>query len=707
MERSKQIRYFLFSQYFSDGVRITLEIIIPALVFSYLGQLETGLSLSLGALCVSISDGPGPVVHKRNGMLFCNLFIFISALLTGFLNHNPVTLGILILLASFFFTMFSVYGNRATSVGFAALLIMILQMTQMIPPSLVLKESLLILSGGIWYMLVALLFFRLTPYRPAKRSIAECLKETAKYLLIKAEMYNTRSDLQQEYLRLLDQQVVVNESQNAARELLYKNRALLKESTLTGRMLVFTFVDSVDLFEHIMATGYDYEDMRKRYADTNVLNDVSEIIKKLADELNNIGDAIQFNSSYLIKYNFQEEVDFLKEKIHEISVKHDTQLLEKILINLGNLSEKIDSILNYFKEEEAGEKRKLRTSREYSRFVSQQDISWKVFKNNLTLKSSIFRHSLRVMITCGAGYVVSKFLPHEHHSYWIVMTIIIILKPAFSLTKQKNADRLLGTIGGGIIGLLLLYFIHDKVILFGLLVFFMLGTYTFKIMNYIVMVIFLTPYILILFHFLGLGALNVASERLLDTTIGSVLAALGSYFLFPVWESSQLQTYMCNVLEANIHYLEKLRDLFSKNKISTLDYKVVRKDLFVSTANLASALHRMQSEPKNKQKHKNEIYEFVVLNNLLSSNIASLTSELMKDPSVASNEVSLQVENLIMILKETLKKLDNKPGIENENVLVSKFSSTGKIIQNKWRSQFEFISKLVLDIQKVTNIVAS
>ena len=107
MERSKQIRYFLFSQYFSDGVRITLEIIIPALVFSYLGQLETGLSLSLGALCVSISDGPGPVVHKRNGMLFCNLFIFISALLTGFLNHNPVTLGILILLASFFFTMFS------------------------------------------------------------------------------------------------------------------------------------------------------------------------------------------------------------------------------------------------------------------------------------------------------------------------------------------------------------------------------------------------------------------------------------------------------------------------------------------------------------------------------------------------------------------------------------------------------------------------
>ncbi|HSN08049.1 MAG TPA: FUSC family membrane protein, partial [Hanamia sp.] len=268
MERSQQIRYFLFSQYFSDGVRITLEIIIPAVVFSYLGDLETGLAISLGALCVSISDGPGPVVHKRNGMLFCNIFVFISALLTGFLNQNPFTLGLLISCASFLFTMFSVYGNRANAIGFAALLIMILQMTKMIPPEQVLKESLLILSGGVWYMLFALLSFRLTPYRPGQRAIGDCLRETAKYLLIKAEMYDTYSDLREQYHKLLEQQVLVNEKQDTARELLFKNRALLKESTRTGRLLVLTFIDIVDLFEQIMATGYDYEDLRKKHADT-------------------------------------------------------------------------------------------------------------------------------------------------------------------------------------------------------------------------------------------------------------------------------------------------------------------------------------------------------------------------------------------------------------------------------------------------------
>jgi len=705
MERSRQIRYFLFSQYFSDGVRITLEIIIPALVFAYLGQLETGLALSLGAVCVSISDGPGPVSHKRNGMLFCNLFIFISALLTGFLNQNPFTLGILILLSAFIFTMFSVYGNRATSVGFAALLIMILQMTKVIPPAQVLKESLLILSGGIWYMLVALLLFRLTPYRPAQRSIGHCLRETAKYLLVKAEMYNTDSNLQQQYYKLLEQQVAVNASQDAARELLFKNRALLKESTRTGRLLVLAFVDIVDLFEQIMATGYDYEELRTKYADTGILKTISEIIKELATELNNIGEAIQSNSSYTRKFDLENELELLKKKINEISGNQNTLILEKVIANLQNLKEKIDSILEYFNED-ISSKRKLRTSKEYSRFVSQQNISWKVFKNNLTFDSSIFRHSLRVMITCEVGYIASKLLLHGHHSYWIVMTIIIILKPAFSLTKQKNHDRLLGTIGGGILGLLLLYFVHDKVALFGFLVFFMLGTYTYKTLNYIVMVIFLTPYILILFHFLGLGALNVAGERLLDTTIGSALAALGSYFLFPVWESSQLQTYMMNVLKANIHFMEKLRDLFAGAKISSLEYKVVRKELFVSTANLAAALHRMLSEPKNKQQHKNEIYEFVVLNNLLSSNVASLTSEMMQRPPTASKELIRSVESSIYNLQQSLKKLDGNYVSEKNNYSNSSLSPD-KAMHSQWQPQLEFIQKLIFDIGKITNILVA
>ncbi|MEO8823158.1 MAG: FUSC family membrane protein [Ginsengibacter sp.] len=702
MEKSQQIRYFLFSQYFSDGVRITLEIIIPALVFAYLGDLETGLAMSLGALCVSISDGPGPVVHKKNGMFFCNLFVFISALLTGFLNHNPLTLGILILSASFVFTMFSVFGNRANAIGFAALLIMILQMTKVIPFHDVVKESVLILAGGVWYMLVALLLFRITPYRPAQRTVGDCVRETANYLLIKAEMFNVDSDLKEQYQKMLDQQVVVNEKQNETRELLFKNRALLKESTLTGRMLVLTFVDIVDLFEQIMASGYDYEELRKDFARTGVLNEVYLILKEFVAELNHIGEAIQANGPYRKQSEVEEEMKSLKERIEILSLKRNMMAPEKVFSNLLNLKNKIDHLSEYFNEDVV-RKKKLRSRGEYRRFVSHQTISWKVFENNLAFDSSIFRHSLRVMITCGVGFILSKLFLHGNHSYWILMTIIIILKPAFSLTKKKNADRLLGTIGGGILGLLLLFFIHDKVILLCLLIFFMLGTYTFKTLNYIVMVVFLTPYVLILFHFLGLGALNVASERLMDTAIGSVLAALGSYFLFPIWESSQLQNYMANVLKANIHFLKKLRDLYSGKETMSLDYKVVRKELFVSTANLSAALHRMQSEPKNKQMHKNEIYEFVVLNNLLSSNVASLSSEMMELPTTILKEFIKPLESSIDKLQNSLDKL-NENNNPSEDYEIKRAAVDKKYGDEKY-AHLEFIRKLIFDIDKITNII--
>jgi uncharacterized membrane protein (TIGR01666 family) len=705
MAKSQKIRYFLFSQYLADGIRITLEIIIPTLIFSYFGYLETGITLSLGALCVSISDGPGPVIHKRNGMLYCNIFIFISAVLTGLFNGNIILLGILILAASFIFTMFSVYGSRAASVGFAALLLMILRMTNITPSGEVLEDSLLILGGGVWYMLVALLLFRITPYRPAQRSLGDCIHETSKYLFIKSELYEPDSDIDDLYDKLLKQQVSVNEKQDAVRELLFKNRSLLKESTRTGRLLVLTFVDVVDIFEQIMASWYDYSSLRTKFSQSGILQEISFAIKNIAHEMDGIGEAIQSNNTY--KKNFELAVDLrsLKQKIDQLPDGQNTMMLKKILVNLRTLGEKTDDILKYF-QEDISAKGSLRSHNEYSRFVTHQKINGVVFRNNLNFKSGIFRHSLRVMIACGVGYALSKLLMHGHHSYWILMTIIIILKPAYSLTKQKNADRLLGTVAGGIIGLLLLYFVEDKTVLFLCILFFMLGTYTFKTLNYIVMVVFLTPYILILFHFLGLGALDVAGERLLDTAIGSVLAFLASYFLFPQWESENLRGYMADVLKANIQYLEKLKIIFSGNKISSIDYKLMRKELFVSTANLAGALHRTLSEPKSKQGHVREIYEFVVLNNVLSSNIASLTAAAYNKEKRYAKQFMVTVNNSITLLNEGLQKLGNN-FIDLKEYPPGNSFDDSQSVNIQVKEQLDFIYKISFDIKKITGTISS
>ncbi len=696
MDGTKNIRYFLFGQHLADGIRVTITIIVPALVYAALGDIETGVLTSLGALCLSISDAPGPVKHKRNGMFYCLVFVILMALLTGLLNHNKWGMGLLITISTFFFSMFNIYGSRAASIGTAALLIMILRMSHLLPATDIFRITLDIAIGGAWYMISAMAFYILVPNRPAQRALGTCISETAKYLLIKSELYDLNADFDTSYKKLLDQQAIVSEKQNEVRELLFKTRSFLKESTHEGRLLLVTFVSTVDLFEQIMATWYDYGELREKYKDLGVLNEISQLVKNLAGELSEIGMAIHSNEKYNTKSDLIPRLNELKTSTEKILSKPLDVTLKRIIINLRNLGERIDRISKYFSAGKSDVKTN-QNKNDYSRFVSHQKINGTLFFNNLNMQSAAFRHSLRVMITCVAGYILATTLFTGHHSYWILMTIIIILKPAYSLTKDKNKDRLLGTIGGGIIGLLLLFFIKNEIVIFCLLVIFMLGTYTYVRLNYIVMVIFLTPYVLILFHFLKMDTVNIAGERLMDTAIASALAWMASHYLFPRWESFTIRKNLVDVLKANRKYLSKLLSALLKKGDPSVEYKLTRKEVFVSTANLSAALHRMQSEPKEKQHHYAEIYELVVLNHVLSSNIASLFN------TVSSEQVSLP-SSYIGNLRSSMEDMEasitrlapNQPTFSTPE----KEQWSNGIANEAVKQQLEFIRKITTDIRK-------
>src|SRR5690606_32362546 len=121
-----------------------------------------------------------------------------------------------------------------------------------------------------------------------------------------------------------------------------------------------------------------------------------------------------------------------------------------------------------------------------SKFIAHRDIDFKKLRENLTLKSNLFRHSVRMSIVMGIGYMVSLIFDVGSHSYWILLTIMVILKPGFSLTKERNFQRLVGTIVGGLIGALLLLVVKDETSLFILLLLFMVATFSVMRINYVV-----------------------------------------------------------------------------------------------------------------------------------------------------------------------------------------------------------------------------
>jgi len=705
MRQSRELKTFIFSQYFSEGLRITLGVLLPSLVFFHLNQLSIGLTLSLGAVCVSIADNQGPINHKRNGMFFCLIFVFLTSLFTGFINQYPLLIGIEIVILCFIYPMFSVYGNRASSIGTAALLVMILSIDKDVTESNgPLVHSLYILVGGIWYMLLSLLLSQIRPYRLAQQALGECIAELSEYVSLKANFYDINCDFEDNYKKLIEQQVIIHEQQDSLRDLLFKPKLMIKESAFAGRLLILVFVDIVDLFEQTMATHYDYQTLHKTYGKSDSLKEFKSIILKISEELKNLSYYMISNQMPQRLIDFRSELERLKRCIDNTEEVEGINafVLKKILINIRNMISRLDKMHSYFNQKQWSVK-ELKNEVDLSKFVSHQPIDFKVLKENLSSQSSIFRHSVRVALMCLLGFLVSKLFPVGHHSYWILLTILVILKPAYSLTKQRNIERLIGTIFGALAGALILIFIKDQTALFIFLLIFMVASYSFQRLNYIVSVLFMTPYILILFSFLGENNLNIAQERIIDTFIGSFIAITASYLVLPNWESYQFKDYMREVLIANYQYLQKVSSLLSGKKMDITAYKLARKNVYVSSANLGSAFQRMLSEPKSKQQNSKELQKFVVLNHMLSSYTATLITNLQQINPLIINESHLKlIRRSLNTLSDVIKSMKD---FELEEIDSNKpdFKPFGKISNESdlLTEQLELVYTLILDLQKL------
>jgi uncharacterized membrane protein (TIGR01666 family) len=701
----KEVQYFFYSQAFADGLRSTVAILLPALIGSYTGHFKLGLTVALGAMCVSLTDAPGPILNKRNCMWFCATFAFLIAVVTALARTNPVLMGVEIVVVSFFFSMFVVYGQRATAVGSAAVLVMILTMDNPVERADIFSHAGLILAGGVWYLLLSLGLYRIRPYRNAQRALGECIREVANYLSIRADFYNTVTDLETDYKRLVAQHVIVNEKQDLVREVLFKTRQIVEETTDESRKLVYTFIETVDLFEDITAAYYDYRSLRELFGSTGVLQSFHLTLKKTTDELHAIGIAIQTNSPFHKSFDYGEEIRRLKQQIDALPANESTpkRVLIKILINIRNLLSGLDNIEQYFT---AGVQR-TKTGVDHSHFITHQPLDPKIFWNNLNIQSSAFRHAVRVSAACLIGYLITLIMPEGKHSYWILLTIAFIIKPAFSLTKQRNIERIIGTLAGAAIGVGTLLLVEDGTVLFIIMVLFMLGTYTFMRLNYLAMVMCVTPYVFIVFSFIGSEFRAIAWERIMDTFIGCAIAFSASYFLFPSWEREQLKQYMRDIIRANMVYLQKVIKALSGHQVSLIEYKVARKEVYLHSANLSAAFQRMLSEPKSKQTSRSQLQQFVVLNHLFFSNVANMATTLLsKDRRGYPSELLHLAKKVYSKLDESRRRLgdeDDMPLPEAKGTNEIAFTADDELT----KEQLQFIDKISKDIDKTAGALIS
>ena len=731
MDYIKEYRRFVNSYNFAYAVRVTLGITLPAIVLSYFNLYFIGLVASLGAMTVSNADVPGPVHRRFNAMFATMILNFCIALLVGFVSTNQFWVAVVIAVLCFVLTIVGVYGSRINTIGFAGLIIMVLSLDVERSGAEVLYNGLYLLAGSVWYMLLSIALFRMRPYRIIQQALGEYIFAIGDYLKTRSFFYNEKVDYDRTYKNVMQQQQEIHAQQEMLREMIFKSRSITRQSTTTSRTVLIILIETIDLFEKATGTVYNYESMHRRFDNSGILQKFRSFILEMVDELHQIGLSVQSAQPSKTSKGLNESLQVLKADFEKFIDEHRSPENLEPLINMRKVMQSIEDMtmriytLHHYTRYDKKKIKDYKLADSYDDFVEPTDLNKQLLIENLSLKSATFRHALRVSIATTLGYIVALML-NLGHSYWVLLTILVILKPSYSLTKERNYNRLIGTIIGVLMGVGILFLIRNQYGLLAVMIVLMLLTYSFIRTKYFIGVIFMTAYLIIFFFMLDpRNFVAVLENRVLDTAIGSLIAFIATYILAPSWEKDQLKNYMQDALEKSRQYFKTVAASFTTGTTDDLSYRLSRKEAFVAQANLSGGFTRMLNEPKSKQDNIKNVHQFNVLINVLNSHIVTLadfaekyaekyssqelvdiTGDIVEELAeskdlIARGDVTVTEKLAAKELKVEMKELVEQRRNEMQQGLKNTETRTTLIEYKPIVDQFLFISRIAGDIKKL------
>lgn len=679
MNYRAELRKFVTSQYIYSGVRIALAILIPAIILAQVGLLKQWFLFPLGTSFVGLTDMPGPFIRRRNTLILAIFsFIFVAVTASLLKDFQPLVY-MEIIGFGLFFSIIGVYGARLASVGGLSLVVLGIFIDGHLTGEHITYSLIIFSLGCFWFFLVFLIVTRLQPYKLVGQMIGENYLDLADYLKIKAQFYRKNPDFDKLFSQTIAKQVIIKNHQEDTRETVFRTRAIVNESTTVSRQLMMLFLNSIDLHEKLMTSENDYRKLQESFGNTEILSSIHHYLSILSDEITNIGIALQSGNRPRTQADLDYELNQVYHNFYELrnremnsSTLENFMVLRQILMRINEITDEIKGIYTIYTQDLKLAK-SLSTGLDYTKFLPQEEkLNLNVLKENVSLQSKHFRHAIRITVALLLGYIISRFaFLGIGHSYWILITIVSIMRPAFATTKHRNLLRLYGTIAGALAAYALLYFIHDNTVLLIMLLSCMILCFSLLKANYFWAVLFMTVYIFLTFNFLNPGNVNlIFKDRILDTAIGGVIAFAVSYLVFPVWEHTQNIDLMRISAKDNADYFDAVISRFLGAELDVENYKIKRKDAIIALANLSDNFQRMISDPKNQQRKMETVHQFVTTSHLITAYTASLSQYSKTSENYPEIDAESWNRKISAELSRTLKLLNDEkisPEIKEES----------------------------------------
>ncbi|MDE9431410.1 YccS family putative transporter [Xenorhabdus bovienii] len=641
-------RHFLYNSHVLYYIRIFIALTGTTLVPWLLGEEpKMTIPLTLGVVAAALTDLDDRLVGRLRNLVITLVSFFAASTSITLLFPYPWLFMVGLAVSTCSFILLGALGQRYATIAFGALLIAIYTMlgTSIFP--LWYQQPLLLLTGAIWYNLLTLTGHLLFPIRPLQENLARCYQQLSAYLYAKTSLFDPDSEAE-EYKQSMFDVAMANSTLvttlNQAKISLLSRLKGDRGQRGTRHTLHYYFV-AQDIHERASSSHVQYQKLRETFRHSDILFRCQRLLSMQARACEQVSQSIILRKPYQHNSRFENAFNYLESSLERLKNQQgaDTQIMA--FYNLLRNLRAIDAQLSGLNSEQSpllqnasqgGKQEDTQLSDEA--LTGWRDV-WFRISSNLTPKSALFRHAIRMSALLCTGYAIIQLFDLQR-GYWILLTSLFVCQPNYNATRRRLALRVIGTLAGILIGLPILYFVPSiegqlvLIIISGVLFF------AFRNIQYAHATLFITLLVLLSFNLLGEG-FEVALPRITDTLIGCGIALLAVSFIWPDWKFRQLPRVINRTMIANCRYLDAIVGQYYQGKNNSLNYRIARRDAHNCDAELASVISNMASEPKNYRVSQEEAFRLLCLNHTMLSYISALGAHRDR----LNNQVILDILN--------------------------------------------------------------
>jgi uncharacterized membrane protein YccC len=649
------------------GLRNALGVVLPLAAGAIMGTIPSGLVMATGALNVSFSDSHDPYIQRARRMLAASVVVGMGVFAGTLCGRYRGLIVLVSAVWAFAAGMLVSLSPAAADLGTISLVTLVVFAAMPMEPRQAMYAGGLALAGGLVETALALALWPLRRYVPERVAVGDLYLEIARAAAApvratEAPPASVQSTAAQAALSTLHRDHSVEAERY--RSLLNQAERMRLALMMLGRL----------------RTRLARENPQG--AELGILDRYFLVSSTLLRE---IGNALVPGGPLRATPELGGELDQLAEALREACATAGMEragMMREARFQMDALLGQIRSandLASHATPEGAGDFERQQAATPWHLRLAG---TLATLRANLSLHSAAFRHAIRLAVCVGLGEAVGRYM-ELRRSYWLPMTIAIVLKPDFTATISRGVLRLGGTFAGLLLATALFHVLPSgtgiEVTLIGL---FTYAARTFGPANYGILVTAVTALVVLLIAVTGVAPGTVMAARALNTSLGGAIA-LAAYWAWPTWERTLVREAMANTLDAYRDYFRVVRRGYEQPQ-AMLDGDLDRTRVAGRRArsNLEASADRISVEPGAPEERVHLLVGMMASSHRLAHAMMALEAGLAASRAAASPDfrafadgVELTLYYLAAVLRGSGMERDALPDLREEH---HKLAQTGE-----------------------------